>query len=69
MRSKSSSITKLTAAALVEGSTLAGKLGQSGQAYSDIAPSVLCQLQKYWVSSDKFIKANSMSLNHCFCMK
>lgn len=45
--------------ALVQGATLAGKLGQAGDAYSGVAPQVLCFLQQFWVASPGFINSNS----------
>ncbi|KAI9158456.1 Glucoamylase [Paramyrothecium foliicola] len=44
--------------ALVEGSAFAQALGQSGSVYSNIAPQVLCFLQRFWVPSAGYIDAN-----------
>ncbi|KAJ4254924.1 hypothetical protein NW762_009722 [Fusarium torreyae] len=44
--------------ALIEGAALAKKLGKSGDAYTSVAPQVLCFLQTYWVSSGKYVDSN-----------
>ncbi len=46
---------------LVEGSSLAAKIGQDGSAYSKVAPQILCFLQTFWVSSGGYINSNSKS--------
>ncbi len=43
---------------LVEGSSLAAKIGQDGSAYSNVAPQILCFLQTFWVSSGGYINSN-----------
>lgn len=45
--------------ALIEGASLAKKLGKSGDNYSNIAPQALCFLQTYWISSGKYVDSNS----------
>lgn len=44
--------------ALVEGANLAAALGKPGDAYSALAPQILCFLQSFWVPSDGYIDAN-----------
>lgn len=44
--------------ALVEGSTLAAKLGKSHSAYDTVAPQILCYLQSFWSSSKGYIVSN-----------
>ncbi|EJP69160.1 glucoamylase I precursor [Beauveria bassiana ARSEF 2860] len=44
---------------LVEGSSLAAKLGQDGSVYGQIAPQILCFLQTFWVASGGYINSNS----------
>lgn len=43
---------------LVEGSSLASKIGQDGSAYNQVAPQILCFLQTFWVSSGGYINSN-----------
>ncbi|KAH7157095.1 putative glucoamylase GMY1 [Dactylonectria macrodidyma] len=44
--------------ALIEGSAIATALGKSSDAYTAIAPQVLCFLQKFWLPSSGYIDAN-----------
>ncbi|KAM3431569.1 hypothetical protein NHJ13734_007260 [Beauveria thailandica] len=46
---------------LVEGSSLAAKLGQDGSVYGQVAPQILCFLQTFWVASGGYINSNSKS--------
>ncbi|OAR02060.1 hypothetical protein LLEC1_06362 [Akanthomyces lecanii] len=43
---------------LVEGSSLAAKIGQDGSTYGNIAPQILCFLQTFWVSSGGYVNSN-----------
>ncbi|XWX00858.1 hypothetical protein V2A60_008881 [Cordyceps javanica] len=43
---------------LVEGSTLAAKLGEDGSVYGQVAPQILCFQQTFWVPSGGYINSN-----------
>ncbi|KAJ6780421.1 hypothetical protein PWT90_02308 [Aphanocladium album] len=43
---------------LVEGASLAAKLGHDASAYNKVAPQILCFLQTFWVSSGGYINSN-----------
>ncbi|OBS22075.1 hypothetical protein FPOA_08412 [Fusarium poae] len=44
--------------ALIEGATLAKKLGKSGDTYATIAPQALCFMQTYWIPSGRYVDSN-----------
>jgi len=44
--------------ALVEGAALAAELGKAGDKYANIAPQVLCFLQKFWIPSGGYVDSN-----------
>lgn len=52
--------------ALVQGNTLAQKMGDSGAAYTSVAPHVLCFLQQFWIPSQGYINANSKFTRRMF---
>ncbi|KAH7154957.1 putative glucoamylase GMY1 [Dactylonectria estremocensis] len=47
-----------TIASQYRGTTIATQLGKSSDAYSAIAPQILCFLQKFWLPSSGYIDAN-----------